>query len=111
MTTPILSIANLKVFYGVIQAIRGVTIEIKEGEIVCLIGANGAGKSTLLMSIFGYPRASSGTILFQGENITQVHESQKLITFPLLQKVVEFDPLLKLPALPEGHSSQTQQRK
>ena len=78
MTTPILSIANLKVFYGVIQAIRGVTIEIKEGEIVCLIGANGAGKSTLLMSIFGYPRASSGTILFQGENITQV-ESHKII--------------------------------
>ena len=80
MTTPILSIANLKVFYGVIQAIRGVTIEIKEGEIVCLIGANGAGKSTLLMSIFGYPRASSGTILFQGENITQV-ESHKIIHF------------------------------
>ncbi len=75
---PILSISHLKVFYGAIQALRGVTIEIKEGEIVCLIGANGAGKSTLLMSIFGDPRAASGKILFKGENITTT-ASHKII--------------------------------
>ena len=68
------------------------TIEIKEGEIVCLIGANGAGKSTLLMRIFGSPRASSGTILFQGVTVTQVqiHKDLFIMAFPLLQKVVEF---------------------
>ena len=78
MAQPILSISNLKVFYGVIQAIRGVSIEINEGEIVCLIGANGAGKSTLLMSIFGDPRAASGKIFFAGEDITHT-QSHKII--------------------------------
>ena len=78
MQPPILSISNLKVFYGAIQALRGVTIDIEEGEIVCLIGANGAGKSTLLMSIFGDPRATSGKILFAGEDITHT-QSHKII--------------------------------
>ena len=80
MQPPILSISNLKVFYGAIQALRGVTIDIEEGEIVCLIGANGAGKSTLLMSIFGDPRATKicGKILFAGEDITHT-QSHKII--------------------------------
>ena len=68
----ILQIDNLEVYYGVIQALKGVNLTIDEGEIVCLLGANGAGKTTLLLSIFGDPRASKGQIIFQGEDITEV---------------------------------------
>ncbi len=56
--------------YGPVQALSGVSLHIDVGEIVTLIGANGAGKSTLLMTIFGNPRARSGSILFQGREIT-----------------------------------------
>ena len=66
----ILQIDNLEVYYGVIQALKGVSLTIDEGEIVCLLGANGAGKTTLLLSIFGDPRASTGQVIFQGEDIT-----------------------------------------
>ena len=68
----ILQIDGLEVYYGVIQALKGVNLTIDEGEIVCLLGANGAGKTTLLLSIFGDPRASKGQIIFQGEDITEV---------------------------------------
>jgi branched-chain amino acid transport system ATP-binding protein len=70
--TAILSISGIETFYGRIQALRGVDIEISEGEIVTLIGANGAGKSTLLMTICGNPRAATGTITFNGTEITQL---------------------------------------
>jgi branched-chain amino acid transport system ATP-binding protein len=66
----VLSVQNVNTFYGPIQALRDVSLEVNEGEIVTLIGANGAGKSTLMMTIFGQPRAKSGTILYRGENIT-----------------------------------------
>jgi branched-chain amino acid transport system ATP-binding protein len=74
-----LKIKNIDAFYGPIQALRDVSLEVKEGEIVTLIGANGAGKSTLLMSIFGQPRVRRGSIHFAGEDITQVapHEVAK----------------------------------
>jgi len=65
-----LSVAGVHTFYGNIEALRGVDIEVGEGEIVTLIGANGAGKSTLLMTICGNPAASRGQIAFAGENIT-----------------------------------------
>jgi branched-chain amino acid transport system ATP-binding protein len=65
-----LSISGVHTFYGKIEALRGVDIEVKEGEIVTLIGANGAGKSTLLMTICGNPRAASGSIVFEGTDIT-----------------------------------------
>lgn len=65
-----LSIAGVRTFYGHIEALRGVDVEIREGEIVTLIGANGAGKSTLLMTICGDPRARTGSIEFRGRNIT-----------------------------------------
>lgn len=70
--TPILQVKNIDAYYGPIQALRDVSLEVHEGEIVTLIGANGAGKSTLLMSIFGQPRVRSGSICFAGEDITQV---------------------------------------
>ncbi|WP_419709550.1 ABC transporter ATP-binding protein [Pseudomonas sp. NFX224] len=71
MKAPILELRNVDVFYGPIQALREVSLEIHEGETVSLIGANGAGKSTLLMSIFGQPRASGGAILYRGEDISK----------------------------------------
>ena len=65
-----LSVRGVEAFYGHIQALYGVDIEVEEGEIVTLIGANGAGKSTLLMTICGDPRARSGRILFRENDIT-----------------------------------------
>ncbi|MFN4017477.1 MAG: ABC transporter ATP-binding protein [Reyranella sp.] len=66
----ILSVKGVETFYGAIQALHGVDLEVARGEIVTLIGANGAGKSTLLMTICGNPRARSGRILLDGEDIT-----------------------------------------
>ena len=57
---------GVKTFYGNIIALKGVDIDVNEGEIVTLIGANGAGKSTLMMTIFGNPRAREGTITYAG---------------------------------------------
>ena len=71
MSTPILEMKDLDVFYGPIQALKKVSLHINEGETVSLIGSNGAGKSTLLMSIFGQPRAAGGQIIYQGVDITQ----------------------------------------
>ncbi len=65
-----LSVKGVTTFYGAIQALHGVDLEVGKGEIVTLIGANGAGKSTLLMTICGSPRARSGAIRFDGEDIT-----------------------------------------
>ncbi len=67
-----LSIEGVTAHYGPIEALRGVDLEVGEGEIVTLIGANGAGKSTLLMTICGNPHASSGRVMFDGDDITAV---------------------------------------
>ena len=77
---PLLSIRGLKTFYGKIIALKGVDLDVAEGEIVTLIGANGAGKSTLMMTIFGNPRASEGTVSFDGRDITRMatHEIARL---------------------------------
>ena len=64
-----LKISNVETFYGKIQALRGVNININKGEIVSLIGSNGAGKSTLLMTISGVNKAKTGEIIFEGKNI------------------------------------------
>lgn len=69
---PLLQIKNVETFYGKIQALRGVSLDVYEGEIVTLIGANGAGKSTLMMTICGDPRASSGQIIYDGVDITNM---------------------------------------
>ena len=71
MTAPIFELRDLDVFYGPIQALKQVSMQIDEGEMVSLIGANGAGKSTLLMSIFGQPRAAAGQIIYRGTDITR----------------------------------------
>ncbi len=65
-----LSLRGVHTFYGNIEALRGVDIDVEEGQVVTLIGANGAGKTTLMMTIFGQPRASAGTITLDGDDIT-----------------------------------------
>ena len=70
MTAPLLTMRGITAFYGKIQALRGVDIDVNSGEIVTLIGANGAGKSTLIMTLCGMPRARDGTITFDGIDIT-----------------------------------------
>jgi branched-chain amino acid transport system ATP-binding protein len=64
-----LTFDKVSTFYGKIQALHGVSMEVKKGEIVTLIGANGAGKSTLLMTLCGSPRAASGSIRYEGEEL------------------------------------------
>lgn len=67
----ILQVENLSVSYGHVSAIRQVSLEVNQGEIVVLIGANGAGKSTLLKTVLGIQPANKGTILFMGRDITR----------------------------------------
>ena len=67
-----LNIRGVHTFYGQIEALKGVDVEVQEGEIVTLIGANGAGKSTLLMTVCGNPRAASGRIYFDDQDITDL---------------------------------------
>ncbi|AGE19047.1 ABC transporter ATP-binding protein [Serratia marcescens] len=71
MSEAMLEFREVDVFYGPIQALRQVSLQVNAGETVALIGANGAGKSTLLMSIFGQPRIAGGQILFRGEDISR----------------------------------------
>ncbi|HGM5306880.1 TPA: ABC transporter ATP-binding protein [Serratia marcescens] len=71
MSETMLEFREVDVFYGPIQALRQVSLQVNAGETVALIGANGAGKSTLLMSIFGQPRITGGQILFRGEDISR----------------------------------------
>jgi branched-chain amino acid transport system ATP-binding protein len=69
---PLLSVRGVKTFYGRVMALKGVDIDVHEGEIVTLIGANGAGKSTLMMTICGNPRCREGAIAFAGRDITHL---------------------------------------
>jgi len=79
-----LKVENLNVHYGVIHALKDVNIEVEEGQIVSLIGSNGAGKTTLLRTISGLIKASSGSVLYLGENIASV-SAQILPTRGLVQ--------------------------
>ena len=69
---PLLEVSDIHAHYGTIEALKGVSLTVEEGEIVTLIGSNGAGKSTTLRSISGLTPASSGKIIFGGQNITRV---------------------------------------
>ncbi len=77
---PLLKIRGVETFYGNIQALRGVDMDVNAGEVVALIGANGAGKSTLMMTICGAPHARNGSITFDGADITQMptHEIARM---------------------------------
>jgi branched-chain amino acid transport system ATP-binding protein len=79
-TKPLLTIRGVKTYYGNIIALKGVDVDVQQGEIVTLIGANGAGKSTLMMTICGNPRAREGTIVYDGQDITRLptHEIARL---------------------------------
>ena len=72
MTSPLLTVRGVKTFYGRVMALKGVDLDVNQGEIVTLIGANGAGKSTLMMTICGNPRAREGSIIFDGKDITHL---------------------------------------
>ncbi len=80
MSKPLLSLRGVETYYGKIIALRGVDLDVEDGEIVTLIGANGAGKSTLMMTICGQPQARSGSIHFAGHDITRAatHEIARM---------------------------------
>jgi branched-chain amino acid transport system ATP-binding protein len=69
---PLLEVADIHAHYGTIEALKGISLKVEEGEVVTLIGSNGAGKSTTLRSISGLTPASSGRITFAGEDITRI---------------------------------------
>jgi branched-chain amino acid transport system ATP-binding protein len=82
----LLSLSGVTAFYGAIQALRGIDLTVDQGEIVTLIGANGAGKSTLIMTICGNPRARTGQIVHEGQDITQ------LPTFEIMRRGIAQAP-------------------
>lgn len=67
-----LEVKDIEVFYGVIQAIKGISFEVNEGEVIALIGANGAGKTTTLHTITGLLQPKKGSIMFEGKDITKI---------------------------------------
>ncbi len=81
-----LTISGVHTFYGQIEALRGVSLEVPAGEIVTLIGANGAGKSTLLMTVCGSPAARHGSIVFDGQDIT------RLPTYEIMRRGIAHAP-------------------
>ena len=73
-----LKLNEIHTYYGNIRAIRGVSLSVDEGEMVCLIGANGAGKSTTLMTISGIHRPMQGTITFEGDDLTDTSAEKRV---------------------------------
>ena len=84
MAEPMLSVYNINVWYGAIHAIKDISFEVNQGEIVTLIGANGAGKTTTLQTISGLLHTRTGSITFQGQNITNIR-ADKLVSRGLAQ--------------------------
>ena len=80
MSQPLLQVRGVQTFYGKIQALKGIDMAVNAGEVVTLIGSNGAGKSTLMMTICGATRARSGTVHFDGQDVTNmpVHKIAQL---------------------------------
>jgi len=98
----LLEIKDLEVYYGVIQALKGVSFEVNEGEIVTLIGSNGAGKTTIMRSVMGLQPIASGTVKFDGQDVTTLpcyqHVNQGLIQVPegrrIFQELTVYENLL-----------------
>ena len=80
----LLSVNDINVYYGAIHAIKGISFEVNEGEVVTLIGANGAGKSTTLQTISGLLRSKTGSITFRDQNISSI-PADKLVSHGLAQ--------------------------
>ena len=80
----LLNVEGINVYYGAIHAIKDISFHVNEGEIVTLIGANGAGKSTTLRTISGLLRSKTGSITFEGQNISNVR-ADKLVARGLAQ--------------------------
>ena len=80
----LLEVKDLQVFYGVIQALKGISFTVEEGEIVTLIGANGAGKTTTMQTIIGLIPSKAGTITYEGTDITKL-PSHKIVNRGLTQ--------------------------
>ena len=78
----LLQVNNLEVYYGVIQALKGISFEVNQGEIIALIGANGAGKTTTLHTITGLLKAKSGSIVYDGADVTRT-PGHKLVSMGL----------------------------
>ena len=79
-----LEIKDIEVFYGVIQAIKGISFEVNEGEVIALIGANGAGKTTTLQTITGLLQPKKGSIIFEGKDIAKV-PAHKIVSLAMAQ--------------------------
>lgn len=75
----LLEVQDIQVYYGMIQALKGVSFSVNEGEVIALIGANGAGKTTTLHTVTGLLRAKSGHIIYDGQDITKV-PPHKIVT-------------------------------
>ena len=84
--TPMLELEQISTHYGSICAVNEVSLHVNKGEIVSLIGSNGAGKTSLLMTVCGNPRATGGTIHFEGEDITN------LPTHHIMQRGIAISP-------------------
>ena len=80
----LLEVKNLEVYYGVICALKGISFEVNEGEIVSLIGANGAGKTTMMQSVVGLLPKRSGTVIFDGQDITKT-PCHKIVSLGMTQ--------------------------
>jgi branched-chain amino acid transport system ATP-binding protein len=80
----VLKVQGIEVFYGDLQALRGVSLDVKQGEIISIIGSNGAGKSTTLMTISSILKPRRGEILFQGSSI-HLHPSSKVVELGIVQ--------------------------
>lgn len=80
----LLEVKDLEVYYGMIQAIKGISFEVNEGEIVTLIGANGAGKTTTMQSIMGIVPIKKGTVTYNGQNITKL-SGHKIVRLGMTQ--------------------------